>query len=333
MVLLFHLFASIQTDFALGEKNLFSVGAYGVDIFFILSGFIICHATSSDKSPSRFYIKRIIRVVPLYYVTTLGLFAIAMVLPGLLNSTSAEAVPLLKSLLFIPYEKANGLVQPLLFLGWSLNYEMFFYLIFGVGLSIMPTRSLQITAAIIGTIYLAGLIIETDNVLIEFYTRGILLEFLFGIAAYWYYTKYATATPALWLLLPIGILIFALENLAPLSLPSRNQLIDSLPREFIRGIPALMIVVGTLYTRPKQGRIGQFLERLGDASYSLYLTHPYIIQIMVKVMIPILGLNVLTLIGASVLSIGLSIVVALLLFKLIEDPANRSLRKWLPPKK
>ena len=64
-------------------------GAFGVDIFFVLSGFVICHISATDTS--NFFPKRIFRVVPLYWLCTFGVVAIALVSPGLLESTSFSA--------------------------------------------------------------------------------------------------------------------------------------------------------------------------------------------------------------------------------------------------
>lgn len=110
---------------------IFGDGLWGVDLFFVISGFIMCHATA--RSGRNFFLKRIIRIVPLYWLGTLFIYALALTLPQLLNTTTANPVDLLKSLLFIPFIK-GGIPVPIVFQGWTLNYEMFFYGLFWISL-------------------------------------------------------------------------------------------------------------------------------------------------------------------------------------------------------
>ena len=106
-------------------------GYLGVDIFFVISGFIICFV-ADDRRPAEFMWDRIARVVPLYWLLTLAATAVAFIDPSLFKSTIADPALVLQSLLFIPFVKANLTMQPVLFVGWTLNYEMFFYLVFAL---------------------------------------------------------------------------------------------------------------------------------------------------------------------------------------------------------
>src|SRR5262249_39672775 len=122
-------------------------GAFGVDIFFVLSGFIICHVTAADRQ--HFLLKRLIRIVPLYWARTLVVCALALAAPRLLQTTSDSWMGLLKSLFFIPYEKESGRVYPVLFLGWTLNYEMFFYVVFSIALALRPALAPLLSAGVL----------------------------------------------------------------------------------------------------------------------------------------------------------------------------------------
>jgi exopolysaccharide production protein ExoZ len=75
-----------------------------------------------EKQPGAFLRRRFVRIVPPYWAFTFVLFAIAVKYPFLLKTTRPDVVELVKSLLFIPFAKANGIMQPVLFLGWTLNY-------------------------------------------------------------------------------------------------------------------------------------------------------------------------------------------------------------------
>ena len=74
-------------------------GAFGVDLFFIISGFVMMYSTSI--SAKNFFLKRLYRIVPLYWVCTLGVFIIAVSHPELLNNTKASFLELTQSLFFI----------------------------------------------------------------------------------------------------------------------------------------------------------------------------------------------------------------------------------------
>ena len=123
-VVLFHLTFPLDVSFGVLPADAFTVGANGVDVFFVLSGFIMALTTAREdqRSPVQFVWKRVIRILPLYWVLTLAVFGIGMVAPHLLNSGAATWEELAKSLAFIPYERAvDGRMAPVLFLGWTLN--------------------------------------------------------------------------------------------------------------------------------------------------------------------------------------------------------------------
>ena len=103
---------------------LINAGGFGVDIFFFISGFIISYVTIRGRD--HFLLKRIIRVVPIYWLLTFGVFGLAAIAPTLLNNTTADLVHLAKSLFFVPFDKNGSGLFPVLFVGWTLNYEMFF---------------------------------------------------------------------------------------------------------------------------------------------------------------------------------------------------------------
>ena len=111
-----------------------SFGAAGVDIFFVVSGFIMVVTTMKrDMAPGEFLLHRIARIVPVYWVVTILLFAIVMYGFKPVGIMRMQPDWLAKSLLFIPFDR-DGRVEPIISVGWTLNYEMFFYLLFALGL-------------------------------------------------------------------------------------------------------------------------------------------------------------------------------------------------------
>ena len=115
----------------------------GVDIFFVISGFIMVYASSrwfgSARAPRVFLAHRIARIVPLYWATMMVYLAVLLLTPWLLNSEYLAPHFVIASFLFIPAARPDGLVQPLYSLGWTLNYEMFFYALFAIAIA-FPRR-------------------------------------------------------------------------------------------------------------------------------------------------------------------------------------------------
>lgn len=314
-VVVFHLGGSLVDDFGLFESNPFQAGAMGVDMFFVISGFIICYASMQTSSAIEFAKKRIFRIVPLYYLLTLGIFAIALVAPQLLNSTEADPLHLMKSLAFIPYEKANGLVQPLLFLGWTLNFEMFFYLLFAL---FMGFRNREIIVALVVVAIAAiGMWINFDHVVPSFFSRSIVLNFAWGIAVFLIYKNAPSLIARLrWVWVPSAAFIL-LQFAWPIPLAG----------EWAVGLPSALILASVLTYKEISGPIGNSAKLVGDASYSLYLIHPYVIQASVKVVIPMIGGGMVAIASLSLISLIGSIVVSIFLFKLVEKPSNKWLRQ------
>jgi peptidoglycan/LPS O-acetylase OafA/YrhL len=99
-----------------------STGSFGVDIFFIISGFIIAYMV--ERNTERFFIKRVFRVAPLYIITTIMMIMIVVIFPNIIRSTTVTLSGFIKSVLFIPGRENGGV--PIFGQGWTLNFEMFF---------------------------------------------------------------------------------------------------------------------------------------------------------------------------------------------------------------
>jgi len=159
-------------------------GSLGVDIFFIISGFIIVISTRPGTSAPNFMKRRVLRVVPPYWIVTMGaifLYALAAIVADSTNFPTMSE--LAQSLLFIPYVAEEGRTMPILFVGWTLYYEMFFYLIFAFSIiwfSRIP--AILCASAILTGIYLIGRALQPEGVVAAFYTNPIILEFMWGMA-------------------------------------------------------------------------------------------------------------------------------------------------------
>jgi peptidoglycan/LPS O-acetylase OafA/YrhL len=159
--------------------GMIGVGGFGVDLFFCISGFIMMFVT--EKSCDGFLKKRFLRICPLYYLLTIGAFAMAFIAPNLLRDANMELAALLRSFLFIGSTGNNNIIVGV---GWTLCYEMFFYLLFFISFKISHKNRHIISITFLTIIVLAGLVIKPSNEYLLFYTQPILLEFALGIWAY-----------------------------------------------------------------------------------------------------------------------------------------------------
>ncbi len=298
------------------EQNYFSIGASGVDVFFVISGFIISYVAARDSSASQYFLKRIFRIAPLYWALTFGMFFIALTLPQLLSGTTANMEHLVKSLLFIPFEKEPGLVQPVLFLGWTLNYEMFFYAIMALSMVISRRHAIPLTAVLICGFFLGSVILRPDALIWKFYSNPIILEFVYGVVIYLAWERLPHLFEKIRLIWIPGTVILLSQQFWH---PGFGRAVDM-------GIPAAMIVVGVLGSRSKDGRLTNFLSTLGDASFSVYLCHPFVLQFFFRIIEPHFRLDIYGHIIASVIVCSFVVLPSLMLYRLLEYPSNELLR-------
>jgi exopolysaccharide production protein ExoZ len=133
-VVLFH--ASTALFERKGALIHFQVGTYGVDMFFVISGFIMAYtARTASVSPRDFVVRRAIRIVPVYFLLTTLTYVLALALPERFSTASGDIPTYVTSIFFIPhFNPLLHYIQPLLGQGWTLNAEIFFYLLFAIGL-------------------------------------------------------------------------------------------------------------------------------------------------------------------------------------------------------
>lgn len=312
-VLMFHFGSGLSVEFGL-PLNYFAVGAAGVDIFFVLSGFIICYSVNLDRGSADFFWRRIARVVPLYWLLTFLLILVGLFSEGLLNSTEINGETIFKSLFFIPFEKSNGSIQPILFLGWTLCYEMYFYFIFGCCL-FMKKRASWLASAIIVVLASVGYIWPELPAPWRVYTNPILLEFAIGMLIYNIYIALPRLRGG------SNVMGFILLVIAPAVHTVGMMMVG--PGIVTSGSFAACMVLAFLLFRPQKSKVLLFFVLLGDASYSLYLIHPYTLQFPIKLLGGQVNFDLLVviLVGVSLATIAISVV----MFQWFEKPAQNVL--------
>lgn len=320
-VVLFHLGSGMAVEFG-WISNVFDFGTLGVDIFFVLSGFIISYTANPDRGIGYFAIRRFARVVPLYWLLTLAVIAIATLKPSLLNSTTVTFEAVVKSMLFIPYEKSSGAVQPLLFLGWTLCYEMFFYVIYATCL-LWKKKADMICVGVFLAILAAHALWPKGSVLWRFYTNPIVFEFALGILlckAYLHWNAFRQGSA----LASIGLIALAVILYPPLN-AYMGQFNVTAP-----GLFAIMIVAAFLFWKAPQADgqniVLSSLVLFGNASYGLYLMHPYLIQASIKLLGKSLSLPVFS--ALMVLTALATVALSVVVFALVEKPIQSLILNW-----
>jgi exopolysaccharide production protein ExoZ len=289
----------------------FAIGAAGVDVFFVISGFIMWVIVARRPvSPGRFLADRIRRIVPVYWLATVVMVAgaLAGLFPNLLLTVSHVAA----SLFFVPWRSpSSGEIWPVLVQGWTLNYEMFFYAVFAACLLLPARLRLPGMAAVFLTLVGVGFAVTSDNPLFLTYTRPIILEFVAGMLIGRLSLAGRVPNKILALAL-IGTALAGFAAIAILRLPFD---------EWTCGPLAIALVYGTVALE-KHGRIAHFRlpALLGDASYSIYLWHTFAISVAAKAG-AMLGLSAPL---VFVTSITVGTLVGLCGYVFIERPAGKA---------
>ncbi len=246
----------------------------GVDIFFVISGLIMVYAShpgwGQEGAAAAFLQRRIARILPLYWATTLLFLCVSTLLPGALNSAAPGMAEILASFAFLPWMRSDGLLVPVYSLGWTLNYEIFFYAVFAVALASRSRAVPMLVALMIGALVVAGLLLRPTAAPLVVWTSPLMLEFLFGVALGVMRLR-GVALPA-WL----RALLFA----AGAALLAGDVLAAWAGRAVAWGLPAALLMAGVvLGPEPRlNGRLARLAVLLGDASYALYLLHPFAVR-------------------------------------------------------
>ncbi|WLH33304.1 acyltransferase [Pseudomonas sp. FP2196] len=236
-------------------------GAVGVDIFFVISGLVIFLSTENKTlRPRQFLLYRLCRIVPAYWLYTLLMALLVVYAQPLLPDQTVDWGHFLSSLLFIPTENPGGYgIYPTLNVGWTLNYEMLFYVLFACALVFRWQIRLLVVAALLFSAC------QAFGCVNEFYRADIVYEFLLGIGIGVLYRR-GMISAGLWLpLLGIVGALLAIYHLAPA------------PRLLNWGVPSAVLVMACMALERYVER-SRVLKLLGDCSYSVYLMHVLVLS-------------------------------------------------------
>ena len=240
--------------------SLRSWGASGVDLFFVISGFVITYShLNHQKSFFDFLLARSIRIVPIYWFVICVVFVLSRIInSSAFNSAPPSFVSLLESLFFLSGALSHH--YPIVFVGWTLEFEMLFYIIFSLFM-----LSSKWSFNLIHLFLLLGLFaIFSKNLII--------MEFFLGVLVGYYFHSFKITKN-----FALTALIFGLILLVTSLNFQCNALIG---RFFALGLPSVIILIGAIFTYQYQH---DFFIFIGNASYSIYLIQVMTIPVFFKI--------------------------------------------------
>ncbi|WP_330085081.1 acyltransferase [Methylocystis iwaonis] len=305
---------------------------FGVDIFFCLSGFIMCMLVMSRKEAqvSLYVSRRVARIYPMYWFFSLLVVAAYALnknfnVGGLSGDRAADIQRIALSLSLIPQYKA-----PVLGVAWTLIQEMIFYC--SVALILMFNGSRHLVAwiaslsAVCIALYLAGIDLVNGQLLSLYY-----VEFLFGALAYRFHRSVAPREPIAQILLAVALYV-----VVGAALERWRSSGPSLLRVFGCGTMGFFFITGSIGLERWASQTSlttRFLRVMGDSSYVLYLSHWLVLSALGKIGGLFVGLPRPAILLWHAGSIAAAVSFALAFHFSVEKPFNKWLWRLLPTRK
>lgn len=288
---------------------------YGVDLFFVISGFIMMHTFSGQfgaKGAVRgFIVRRLVRIVPAYWVYTTLFLLVLLVLPGVADRAQFDAVHYATSLFFLPYLSETQGLSPLLAIGWSLNYEIYFYLFFAFGIAFHRTVGIRIVVLCCAVSFLMAQTLLPFSAAQLVFAKDYLFIFLMGMLCFTVHRKIRPSLLLSLIFLCISVVSFYTD-------------INSHALKIGCAAAALFLLYGIIAANARES----LLTRIGTWSYIIYLSHAFVLET--------LSLLFKKFMGTSMVSIGLyslSVLVAAVLWAaLYHHYADIPMTNWLKKK-
>lgn len=277
LVVLFHL-RIVEARFGAGEPLLPSFVRFadaGVDLFFVISGFVMVTVASgrygSPAQAGRFLARRTWRIVPPYWFYTTLVVVLMLVAPDAVNSSYADQ-GIVASYLLWPQAQL-----PLLTVGWTLIHEMYFYLAMAVAIAFLRERHLPVFLLCWATLVTIGQVALADGAhpVTALLLNAMTLEFIGGALVAVYWRRLGTRMSVAWVAL--GAMGFA-TGLFVLD-QAGTQAPGPVLRTLLFGTAGVLVVAGAAtLERLDRWQAPRWLATVGEASYSLYLSHVFVIS-------------------------------------------------------
>lgn len=317
MVVIYHSFFYASERLGV-EKIAWGNGAKGVDIFFVISGFVMVISSKKLINISDgwkiFIKKRLIRIVPLYWIATTVKLVVILLTSSIVLYAKLDWFVIFKSYLFIPSLLPDGSIKPFFGVGWTLCFEIFFYIIFMFAL-LVKHNLMQTVGSILMFCSLLFLFRSENSSAIWFFADPLLIEFYFGMII-GYLALNDKVKYSFWSFIVLAVVL-------PILLFSYNNY--NLPRLIYVGVPSALLVWSVVSIENfLQGKIPKFIMFYGAASYALYLFHPLTAPLAPELLKKI---NILNFNFSVMLSICIALVISASVHLFVELPLTRVIYK------
>ena len=314
MVLLLHATEVATERFGSPHQNWWA-GAAGVDIFFVISGYVM--ALSSGRlvgrrgGATKFFKRRLERIVPIYWITTTLKVALLLWLPALGLRGLGGRWHVAASYLFLPSWNTFHAALPVVPVGWTLNFEMLYYALFALALALQMPPLRMLTPVLI-VLALVPLAVHARVYALLTWCDPILLEFLFGMMLERAWRRGWKLRPGVaWAVLCLGMSLLVL-------LPRQD---GTLLRPFLWGLPAVAMLGAALSLEESVGRRApRWMLLIGDASYSIYLTHGFVLPVVAMLLAAMPWAGARQMPAVILTSLALCLAAGLMFYRWVELP-------------
>jgi exopolysaccharide production protein ExoZ len=327
IVVIYHTAGYIKVNFSpvVFLDDFFNFGFAGVDLFFVISGFIILFTSkkyiNNPESIGEYLKKRFVRIYPIYWIILSILFLLSWFIPFLLNKNVFKTEfpdnfsSYINTIFLLPKHLAINAAS------WTLSYELYFYLVFSL---IILSKKLKFIPLLILAISFYNSIILNPNAdfikptYFTFFFSGYNFEFMFGVLICQFYHKinFSKILSILFVFISVVIITQLGHNVGDF---------DTYKRIITFGMPSGLILLSLLNLEKNHGlRFSKFLIMLGDASYVLYLIHFPMMLLLNK--IPVLlgySFSINTEIYYSYFIIISIVITSIYIHKWVEKPLNK----------
>ena len=255
--------------------------AGGVDVFFVISGFIMYHLSRSEfggeHASRRFLLRRLARIAPTYWLFTTAMLVAISLFPSQIIHDKIDPLHVASSYAFFPAANPYGRYYPILMLGWTINFEMMFYLVFTLAMYFRRSVGVVLIAGLLLILAGVGFVAKPSVGPFAFWCDPIVIEFLLGILLAHLRANGLRVTGKTSLVLFMaGIASMLLAHYLGYTYGFWSW------RPLWMGLPALLICSGPMLMQSTKAPSGlaRFLAHGGDASYALYLSHPFAIGLV-----------------------------------------------------
>ena len=256
-------------------SNFAVFGAVGVHIFFVISGFIMFYTTQNrfgrTSNAKSFLIRRLIRIYPIFWIYTV----LYLVVRGVfMHPYDLSISQIFASTLLVP-----GFAPSVIGPGWTLPFEMFFYLCFSVVMLLSFRAGIAILTTVFVVLVGIGSFLENDNPILKLVTNSLLLEFLFGV----WVGIFVTYGPPVHRRIANVFLVLAFLGFSVGFFVGFFRY----PSVIMWGIPSALLIAGVVL-QERNGAAPKFVTKFaffGDSSYSLYLLHVIVIDVFILIFV------------------------------------------------